>query len=155
MGTLWTLQSSQPGLSLYSKLPQAYGTSYYVISLSVNIILTILIMIRLFMYRRVILEALPEEHARHYVSIAAIIVESAALYSVLALVFIITYAVNNPLNQVFLASASAAQVRMPNYFMVGIHIKHSKSLVILSSIASLMAVLGPHIPWTRTRHCPQ
>jgi hypothetical protein len=114
MGTLWTVQSSQPGLSLFSKLPQAYGTSYYVISLSVNIVLTILIMIRLFMYRRRIVDVLPAEYARHYVSIAAIMVESAALYSVLALIFIITYAINNPLNQIFLVAASSAQVRIPN-----------------------------------------
>lgn len=110
MGTLWTLQSSQPGLSLYSKLPQAYGTSYYVISLSVNIILTILITIRILMYRRMILDVLPEEHARHYVSLATIMVESAALYSVLAFIFIITYAVNSPINQIFLTAASSAQV---------------------------------------------
>ena len=94
MGTLRTLESSQPGLYL----PQAYGTSYYVISLSDNIILTILIMIHLFMYRQRILEVLSEEHARHYVSLATIMVESSALYSVFALIFIITYAINNPLN---------------------------------------------------------
>ncbi|KAF9011268.1 hypothetical protein BDQ17DRAFT_875054 [Cyathus striatus] len=109
MGTLWTLQSSQPGLSLYSKLPMAYGTTYYVISLSVNIILTILISLRLFMYRRRILVTLPEEHAKHYVSLATIFIESAALYSIFALIFIISYAINNPINQIFLAVASSAQ----------------------------------------------
>lgn len=117
MGTLWTLQSSQPGLSLYSKLPQAYGMSYYVISLTVNIIITILIIIRLLMYRRTILDVLPEEHARHYVSIATIMVESAALYSVLALIFIITYAVNNPMNQIFLTAASCAQ-QIASYLII-------------------------------------
>lgn len=110
MGTLWTLQSSQPGLSLYSKLPEAYGLAYYVLSLSVNIIITILISARLFMYRRTLLLSLPAEHAKHYVSLATIIVESAALYSVLALIFIVTYAIDNALNQIFLAAAGAAQV---------------------------------------------
>ena len=110
MGTIWTLQSSQPGLSLYSDVPLAYGTAYYVISLSVNIILTILITIRLFMYRRTVLATLPAEHAKQYVSLAAIMVESAALYSILALMFIVTYAIDNPLNQAFLGAASAAQV---------------------------------------------
>ncbi len=110
MGTLWTLQSSQPGLSLYSALPLAYGTSYYAISLSVNIILTILITLRLVLYRRSIMARLPAEYAAHYVSLAAIIVESAAIYSVFAVLFLITYAVNNPSNQVLLAFASSAQV---------------------------------------------
>ncbi|THH23103.1 hypothetical protein EUX98_g8081 [Antrodiella citrinella] len=109
MGTLWTLQSSQPGLSLYSKLPMAYGTSYYAISLGSNIILTILITVRLLLYRRDLLKHLPAEHAKHYVSLAAIIVESAALYSVFALIFLITYAVNDPVNQIFLGFASFTQ----------------------------------------------
>lgn len=110
MGTLWTLQSSQPGLSLYSSLPLAYGTTYYSISLGVNIILTILITVRLLIYRKRILETLPPEHAKHYISIVSIIVESAALYSVCAILFLITYAINNPTNQVLLGIASAAQV---------------------------------------------
>ena len=110
MGTLWTLQSSEPGLSLYSQLPMAYGTSYYVISLSINIMLTILITIRLLMYRRIVTASLSAGHAKHYLSLAAILVESAALYSVLAIMFIVTYAINDPLNQIFLGVASSAQV---------------------------------------------
>lgn len=110
MGTLWTLQSSQPGLSLYSALPMAYGTSYYVISLSVNILLTILIAARLLMYRRKAMLTLPHGHATHYVTLAAIFVESAALYSIAALTFIVSYALNNPINQIFLCTASSAQV---------------------------------------------
>ena len=112
MGTLWTLQSSQPGLSLYSALPMAYGTSYYVISLSVNILLTILITARLVVYRHRISKILPSTHGNHYLSLAAIFVESAALYSIIALGFIISYAVNNPINQIFLTMASSMVVRL-------------------------------------------
>ena len=109
MGVLWTLQSSQPGLSFYSALPLAYGTSYYAISLSVNIVLTLLITLRLLQYRRTVVQAVSAEYARHYVSLVAVLIESAALYSVFALVFLITYAVNNPLNQIALAIAQASQ----------------------------------------------
>ncbi len=111
MGTLWTLQSSQPGLSMYSDLPMSYGTAYYAISLGVNILLTVLIMFRLYMYRRRLLQAsLPSEHGKHYVSLAALIIESAALYSVFALMFLISYAVQHPINQIFLGVASSTQV---------------------------------------------
>jgi hypothetical protein len=113
LGTLWTLQSSQPGLSLYSKGPIAYGTSYYVVSLSVNIMITILITIRLLMYRRIVAASLSAEYAKQYLSLAAILIESAALYSVFALIFIVTYAITNPLNQIFLGVASSAQVCFP------------------------------------------
>lgn len=89
----------------------AYGTSYYAISLGTNIVLTILITVRLLLYRRNLIKRFPAEHAKHYVSLAAIIVESAALYSVFALIFLITYAVNDPVNQIFLGFASFTQVR--------------------------------------------
>ncbi|KAJ7108448.1 hypothetical protein C8R43DRAFT_1091863 [Mycena crocata] len=93
LGTLWTLESSQPTLSLYSALPMAYGTSYYALSLGANIILTLL----------------PADLANHYISLATVIVESAALYSVFALLFLITYAIDHPTNQIWLAVASACQ----------------------------------------------
>lgn len=111
---LWTLESSQPGLSLYSKLPMAYGTSYYAVSLSINIILTILIILRLYLHRRHLVSKLPPQFAKHYISLAAIIVESAVMYSVFAIIFLVTYAVNNPMNQVFLGIAFSTQVRTRN-----------------------------------------
>jgi hypothetical protein len=111
MGTLWTLQSSQPGLSFYSALPLAYGISYYTISLSLNVVITLLIVARLLWYRRALLDAMPAAHARHYLSLAAVLVESAALYSFFALGFLISYAINNPINQIFLGLAQSAQVR--------------------------------------------
>ena len=111
MGTLWTLQSSQPGLSFYSALPLAYGTSYYAISLGSNIVMTILIMVRLLIYRRTMMRSgLSTEDARDYTSLATIVIESASLYSVFAILFLITYALNNPMNQVFLSLANSAQV---------------------------------------------
>ncbi|KAF5385154.1 hypothetical protein D9615_001082 [Tricholomella constricta] len=117
MGTFWTLQSSQPGLSLYSALPLAYGTSYLAISLGVNIILTILITARLLVYRRSVMETLPEDHAREYVSLVTIIIESASLYSVFALIFLVTYAANQPVNSVFLTVASFTQ-QIANYLII-------------------------------------
>ncbi|KAJ3712334.1 hypothetical protein DFJ43DRAFT_77685 [Lentinula guzmanii] len=117
MGTLWTLESSQPGLSFYSKLPLAFGTSYYSISLGVNIILTFLITGRLLVYRKQILDSLPAEHAKGYVSLLTIIVESAATYSICAFLFLITYAVSNPANQVLLFISCAAQ-QITSYMII-------------------------------------
>ena len=59
MGTLWTLESTHPGLSLYSKKPLAFGTAYYSLSFGLNIILTILIVVRLLACRRNYLRVLP------------------------------------------------------------------------------------------------
>ncbi|KAJ7658455.1 hypothetical protein B0H17DRAFT_1213202 [Mycena rosella] len=109
MGVLWTLESSQPGLSLYSERPMAYGTAYYAISLSVNVVISILIIARLLIYRRRLRTGVPGARASHYLSIATIFVESAALYSVFAILFLITYATDEPTNQIWLSVASAAQ----------------------------------------------
>ncbi|PPR03792.1 hypothetical protein CVT24_007472 [Panaeolus cyanescens] len=109
LGTIWTLQSSKPGLSLYSAVPVAFGTAYYMVSLSVNIVLTILITIRLYLYRRRVNKTLNPDYGTHYFSLATIIIESAASYSICALMFIVTYAVGHPINQIFLAVASNMQ----------------------------------------------
>ncbi|CAA7264851.1 unnamed protein product [Cyclocybe aegerita] len=109
LGTLWTIHSSKPGVSLYSAVPIAYGTSYFVVSLGVNIILTILIAIRLLLYRRKISAIISPDHGSKYFSLATIFIESAALYSIFAIMFIVTYAIDHPMNQIFLAFASASQ----------------------------------------------
>lgn len=127
MGVLWTLQSSQPGLSFYSALPMAYGTSYYAISLGINIVITLLITIRLLQYRRTVMSVMSPEQASHYLSLATVLVESAALYSVFALLFLITYAVNNPTNQVWLGVAQATQVSYCVCWSEGYPLKHKLS----------------------------
>ncbi|KAJ7229367.1 hypothetical protein C8J57DRAFT_1092599, partial [Mycena rebaudengoi] len=97
------------GLSLYSKLPLAYGTAYYAISLGVDIIITIFIIAPLLLYRRRILKSVPYAHSGHYISMMTIAIESAALYSLFTVLFLITYVVNNPTCQIWLVAASAAQ----------------------------------------------
>ena len=127
LGTLWTLQASHPGLSLYSKEPLAFGTAYFSLSLGANVILTALILVRLVMYRRTHLAHLPPGHARHYLSLATLVVESAALYSVFAVMFLVSYALNKPINQIWLGTAQSAQVR---------HLQRSCESVIVTASGS-------------------
>ncbi|KAJ3496640.1 hypothetical protein NLJ89_g10457 [Agrocybe chaxingu] len=121
LGTLWTIHSSKPGVSLYSAVPIAYGTSYFVVSLGVNIILTILIATRLLLYRRKISAIISPDHGSKYFSLATIFIESAALYSIFAIMFIVTYAIDHPMNQIFLAFASASQINKINLNRVDNH----------------------------------
>ena len=154
MGTLWTLQSSFPGLSLYSKQPLAFGTSYYAISLGLNIILTVLILVRLLMYRRTHLAHLPSGHAQQYLSLATLIIESAALYSIFAIMFLVSYAMNKPINQVWLGFAQAAQVpRLPHPPKSAslTDLLHSKSRRTSLYTAWRTGLPGPRRRWSRAR----
>lgn len=110
MGTLWNLQSYSRGFALYSALPMAYGTAYYAISPAANMLLTILITARLLFYRQRAKKYLRWEQISEYFSLSTILIESAALNSVFAIVFVITFAIDHSLNQVFLGVASSAQV---------------------------------------------
>ena len=101
----------QPSTSLWTHAGVSVALPYYILSLSLNIILTFLIVFRLLLHRRRVREALgrvPEP----YTSLAAFIVESAAPYSVLSLIYLILVLVNDPVQQVFLGILSGAQVRI-------------------------------------------
>ena len=111
IGVLWTVQSEQPGPAFFNVLSMAYGTSYYAISLGFNIVITLLIVIRLFQYKRSVARTMAPEHAQQYLSLAAVLVESSALYSLFALLFLITNAFRNPTSQVFINGAHTTQVR--------------------------------------------
>ncbi|KAG6841579.1 hypothetical protein C0991_009614 [Blastosporella zonata] len=64
-----------------------------------------------------LMKTLPEHHAKEYVSLLTIVVESASLYSVFALIFLVTYALNDPVNSVFLTVASFTQ-QIANYLII-------------------------------------
>jgi hypothetical protein len=68
----------------------------------VNLILTTLIMFRLWRMSRYVKDALGDSHARAYTSIAAMMAESAAPYSICGIIFIATFAANSPGQNLFL-----------------------------------------------------
>lgn len=80
-------------------------------TLSLNLLLTFLIITRLLLYRRAVMNALPTDYTMHYLSLATIVVESVLLYSLFGVAFIVTYVLDNPLYRIFLYTAAACQVR--------------------------------------------
>ncbi|KIK50249.1 hypothetical protein GYMLUDRAFT_112773, partial [Collybiopsis luxurians FD-317 M1] len=85
------------------------GIAYWAISAGLNIILTACISARLLIARRRI-NAIDSRFGVRYISVAAMLVESAALYSTWALVFLITYARNSPVQNLLLPSLGQVQV---------------------------------------------
>ena len=83
-------------------------------SLSLNILVTIMIVARLLVYRAKTNRALGRNHGSQYTSLAAMLVESAALYSSFSLLFLIPFAIASPtsdaVSQLFIQSLSPVQV---------------------------------------------
>lgn len=79
-------------------------------TLALNIIVTLLIVGRILFHRRRVNLLLGAEHVAHYTNIVAILVESASLYSAFSILFLVPFALNNPLSQVFLQTMGQVQV---------------------------------------------
>jgi len=83
---------TRPDATFWTAASVNFGLAYWSLSVSLNIILTVLIVVRLLSARNAVRKALGRQHSEMYTSLAALLVESASLYSVTGLVFIITYA---------------------------------------------------------------
>ncbi|KAF8644102.1 hypothetical protein AX14_009497 [Amanita brunnescens Koide BX004] len=114
---MWAYQSNRSGLYIYDQLSINIGTAYVATTLSINLLVTSLIITRLLLYRKEVSKTLPAYHTKQYLSVAAIVVESALLYSIFSLAFIITYALHNPMNRVFVYMGSACQ-QIAGYMIV-------------------------------------
>ncbi|KAK2465014.1 hypothetical protein APHAL10511_003090 [Amanita phalloides] len=109
LGTVWLARTSQPAFSIYSTVALVYGAAYFLTSVSVNVVVTALIIVRLLLHRRAVSHLLPPDFFKGYLSVAAIVVESALLYSIFGVAFVVTYAVNNPISQVFTSISLVCQ----------------------------------------------
>jgi hypothetical protein len=74
--------------------------------------MTIAICARLLIYRKRVAKVLGPRHGTEYTSVAAMIVESSLLYSVFALLFLIPFALNNEIQNVFLQLMGEVQVTL-------------------------------------------
>lgn len=111
LGLLWLLQisnSSPWGGTINWTLP------YLSVSLGLNVIITLAIICRLFLFRRRIAGALGGNYGSQYLSLAAILVESAALYSSFCLLFLVPFGLNHYISTIFLQSLCQVQVTYNN-----------------------------------------
>lgn len=82
---------------------------FFALSLGLNILLTLAIALRLVIFRRHVVSVLGKGYGSQYTSIAAMIVESAALFSIFSILFIVPFALNKPLNNIFVQSLNHVQ----------------------------------------------
>lgn len=89
----------------------------------------LLIVARLMLYRRTVVNLLGSGHATECTTVVAVLVESAAVYATFSLLFLIPFAINHPISYTFLQVLGEAQV--------------SRSIASRLMSLDLMAGLGP------------
>ncbi|KAJ6529060.1 hypothetical protein DFH09DRAFT_935035 [Mycena vulgaris] len=97
------------GDTFWSSKSVQFGIAYWSLSISLNIILTLSITSRIWLARHRIRKLIGSQHSTHYVSITAMLVESAALYAVWGMAFLICYARNTPLQNILLPPLGQVQ----------------------------------------------
>lgn len=103
------VELSQPGITLWSKISINLAIPYWSISIALNVIITTYIAARLLYMRHRIRRVVPDCGVE-YVSLTAMLVESAALYTVNGLFFLISFAVNSPIQNLALPLLGQSQV---------------------------------------------
>ncbi|KAF6741644.1 hypothetical protein DFP72DRAFT_942226 [Ephemerocybe angulata] len=112
-GILLLTQTSHPQSSIFSQIN--FGLTHLSIIASLHILLTLLVSSRLLSYRLRIKRLMGDESRSLsvYTSITAILIESSALYSTFALLFLIPFAMGHPLSQFALPLLGQVQVISP------------------------------------------
>ena len=109
MGTIYLVQIAQPSSSPWTI--STITLVYVIMSFCVGFVLTLMIVVRLYLFRRRTTKVLGPRHGVHYTSIITIIVESSVLVYILLLFFVILFAMGNPLANIFLSTLVQLQVR--------------------------------------------
>jgi hypothetical protein len=112
-GSLWVIIVSQPAQSGSGWMSFNYLFPYLSVSLAINILICILTVVRLLYHRACISKVLGPAYGMLYAGFAAMIIESAAVYAICSLFYLVPFAVNSPLADAFLQILGEAQVIAP------------------------------------------
>ena len=102
MSILSVFQSSRPTASLWTDTTVQFAVPYFSVSIGLNILLTLLLVSRLLYMGYYVGRTIGKDHSQTYISIATMLVESAAPYAITGLMFIITYARNSNVQNLIL-----------------------------------------------------
>ncbi|TCD67459.1 hypothetical protein EIP91_012376 [Steccherinum ochraceum] len=101
----------------FSKITANFALPYFALSLSLNILLTIMIVFKMSIQKLKGRAIFGEQYGRHYTSISTMFIESAALYCLFSILLLITYAMNHPINQIWLGISPSIQM-LSSYLII-------------------------------------
>ncbi|KAH9914363.1 uncharacterized protein BXZ73DRAFT_54998 [Epithele typhae] len=96
-------ESARPGAFYFSGLAQQFGTAYTSCIVALNILLSLLICGRILFSMRRLGVTLGDDMMQQYAGAAAIVVESAALYTVFGIAYLISFAIESDTSILFLS----------------------------------------------------
>jgi hypothetical protein len=114
------VETANPKQGVYGQLTIDFATCWFAFSISINAIATIAIVARLLWKRREIKSILGEEHSKAYTGVVAMLVESAAIYSIFGIIFISTYFRRSPASFLilpFLGNLEVRRIDLYNFFL--------------------------------------
>ncbi|KAG0699713.1 hypothetical protein DFH29DRAFT_775751, partial [Suillus ampliporus] len=109
-GTLWLVIMSRPTKVTSGWMSIHFLFPYTCVALAINITISLLTVLRLLYHRRQISKTLGPGHGAIYASFAAIIIESASVYSICSLLYLIPFVVHNPLSDAFFQILGLVQI---------------------------------------------
>ncbi|PIL35477.1 hypothetical protein GSI_02205 [Ganoderma sinense ZZ0214-1] len=111
MSIMVVFQASRPSASLWTHTTVQFTLPYFAISISLNVMLTLLLVGRLLYMAYQARKTIGRDHSEAYISIATMLVESAAPYAAAGLIFIVTYARNSNVQNLMLPVLSQIMPR--------------------------------------------
>jgi len=91
----FVFQAAEPNAGLFASNSLNFGITYFAIGLSLNILLTLLLVARLFYVRRTIIATLGSQYGETYGTVATMLLESATPYAIVSFIFLILYSTQN------------------------------------------------------------
>ena len=92
LSVLAEIQTVHIGNGLWTSSTITFAVPYCSVSVGINIAMTLAIAGRILYWRWIVARKTDSAQAKSYVSLAAMVIESGASYSVLGLIFIVSYA---------------------------------------------------------------
>ncbi|KAJ7793422.1 hypothetical protein B0H14DRAFT_149075 [Mycena olivaceomarginata] len=138
----------QPGNSFWTAISMKLAIPYWAISISMTVILTTLIAGRL-LFMRYRLDKLVGAHtSTPYVTMTTMLVESAAIYSINGLMFLVSYGVNSPSQNLWFMVLGQTQSIAPLLIILRVAQGQAWSGGTADQLTSIQ--FGRRIPATRT-----
>jgi len=158
LGIALNTELSRPGVGFWAKISKDLTLPWFSCSIALNIVVTFLIVFRLLWHRKMIISALGAQHANQYVSISAMLIESATLSATCSIIFLILYARGNAVSTVFQDLVSYCQISASLLIILRVAKGHAWSGATTATrpahflISGSASLAGLPPPWHRSLH---